>query len=113
MALMDTVKQQAGQAWGKAQQGLGQGQAKFDELQAKRKAQALLRDLGAAYYAQQRQGGSDQAVRAALAAMDQHVAAHQQTDPDAGEAPSTDDTDAPADGPRTTTQIEPPDANEA
>ena len=65
MSLTDSVKQQAGQAWGTVQQGLGQGHAKFDELRANRQAQSLLRNLGAAYYAQQREGGSEEAVTAA------------------------------------------------
>jgi hypothetical protein len=76
MSLMDKVKQQAEQAIGKAQQGVSQGQAKIDQLQAKRQSQTLLRRLGAAYYAQQRQGGSEEAVSAALAEMDAHMAAH-------------------------------------
>jgi hypothetical protein len=90
MTLIETVRQQAGQAWGKAQHGLGQGQAKFDQLQAKRQEQALLRNLGAAYYSQQRQGGSSEAVADALAAMDKHVAAHQPDSSNGSEAPSTD-----------------------
>jgi hypothetical protein len=95
MSFTDSVKQQAGQAWGTVQQGLGQGHAKFDELRANRQAQTLLRNLGAAYYAQQREGGSDEAVAAALAAMDQHVEAHRP--PDSGEdaAPSPHDAPAP------------------
>jgi hypothetical protein len=107
MALIDTVKQQAEQVWGKAQQGIGQGQAKIDQLQAKRQAQGLLRNLGEAYYAQQRQGGSAEAVTAALAALDRHMAAHQPSDSDGDGAPSTNDAAAPEDHPGTTpTDIE-------
>lgn len=76
MGLMDKVKQQAGQALVKAQQGVSQGQAKLDQVQAKRQADLLLRDLGAAYYATQRTGGSQDAVDAALRLVDEHVAAH-------------------------------------
>jgi hypothetical protein len=101
MTLIDTVKQQAEQVWGKAQQGIGQGQAKIDELQAKRHAQGLLRNLGEAYYAQQRQGGSDEAVAAALAAMDRHMAAHQPSDSDGKEAPTTQDAAPPENNPGT------------
>ena len=54
MGLMDKVKQSAEQALAKAQQGVSQGQAKIDQELAKRKADGLLRDLGAAYYAQER-----------------------------------------------------------
>ena len=93
MSLMDNVKQQAGHAWDTAQHGLGQGQAKFDELRANRQAQALLRNLGAAYYAQQREGGSEADVTAALAAMDQHRAAHRPHDDGTGDTASTTDTD--------------------
>ena len=75
MGLMDKVKQQAEQALAKAQQGVNQGQAKLDELQSKRQADALLRDLGAAYYAQVRQNGPADAVTAALAAVDEHASA--------------------------------------
>lgn len=75
MGLMDKVKQQAEQALAKAQQGVNQGQAKLDELQSKRQADALLRDLGAAYYAQVRRNGPADAVTAALAAVDEHASA--------------------------------------
>jgi hypothetical protein len=98
MNLTESVKQQAGQAWGTVQQGLGQGHVKFEELRANRQAQSLLRNLGAAYYAQQREGGSADAVTAALAAMDKHVEAHRPdpngTDPNGTEgAASATDTD--------------------
>lgn len=76
MGLMDKVKAQAEQAVVKAQQGVAQGQAKLDEAQAKRAGDALLRNLGAAYYAAQRSDGSPEAVTAALAAVDAHVAGH-------------------------------------
>jgi hypothetical protein len=76
MGLMDKMKAQAEQAMAKAQQGVAQGQAKLDTMQAKRQGEALLRDLGAAYYAQQRSGGSAEDVTAALAKVDAHVAEH-------------------------------------
>ena len=62
MGLMDKVKQGAGQALNKAQQGVSQGKAKIDEKQAKHQWDGLLRNLGAAYYAQQRQDGPSDAV---------------------------------------------------
>ena len=74
MGLMDKVKAQAEQAVAKAQKGVQQGQAKVEEMQAKKHADALLRNLGAAYYAQQRSGGSADAVTAALTAVDAHAA---------------------------------------
>lgn len=70
MGLLDKVKAQAEQAMVKAQQGVAQGQTKLDQLQVKRQSDALLRNLGAAYYAQQRQGGPNQAVADALGALD-------------------------------------------
>jgi hypothetical protein len=95
MSLTDSVKQQAGQAWGTVQQGFGQGHAKFDELRANRQAQPLLRNLGAAYYALKREGGSEEAVTAALAAMDEHMEAHRPHDTD-GDAAASSSTGEPA-----------------
>jgi hypothetical protein len=76
MGFMDKVKAQAEQAMVKAQQGVAQGQTKLDDLQTKRAGDALIAALGAAFYAEQRQGGPQQAVAAALAAVDAHVAAN-------------------------------------
>ncbi|HUB70987.1 MAG TPA: hypothetical protein VL984_11245, partial [Acidimicrobiales bacterium] len=76
MGLMDKVKQSAEQALSKAQQGVNQGKAKIDSAQARRQWDGLLRNLGAAVYAEQRQGGSSADVATALAALDQHAAEH-------------------------------------
>ncbi|HEX3908210.1 MAG TPA: hypothetical protein VHW92_09805 [Mycobacteriales bacterium] len=76
MGFMDKVKAQAEQAMVKAQQGVAQGQTKLDDIQTKRAGDALIAVLGTAYYAQQRQGGSAEAVAGALAAVDAHVATH-------------------------------------
>lgn len=76
MGFMDKAREAAQQATAKAQQGLTQGQHKLDEVQAARAADALLRDVGAAFYAEQRSGGSHEAVVSALGAVDAHVAAH-------------------------------------
>lgn len=73
MGLMDKLKVQAEQVAVKAQQGTAQVQAKFDAAQAKRSSDVLLRDLGAAYYAEQRQGGPHDAVENALVALDAHA----------------------------------------
>ncbi len=75
MDLVDKVKEQAEHAVDLARQGVSQGQAKYDEMQSKRQSQALFRRLGEAYYAQLRHAGSSEAVAAALAAVDQYVAA--------------------------------------
>lgn len=52
MGLMDKVKAQATQAVEMAQEAGKKGQAKLGEVQAKRKVDALFRDLGAAVYAE-------------------------------------------------------------
>lgn len=92
MGLMDKVKQQAGQALVKAQQGVSQGQAKLDQVQAKRQADVLLRDLGAAYYAWQRTDGPKDAVDSAIRLVDEHVAAHGPLDPAAAPSAAGDAT---------------------
>jgi hypothetical protein len=76
MGFMDKVKAQAEQAVAKAQQGVAQGQTKIDDMQTKRTGDALVAALGTAFYAEQRQGGSQQAVIDALAGVDAHVATH-------------------------------------
>jgi hypothetical protein len=73
MSLMDKMKEQAAQALTKAQQGVSQGKAKIEEAQAKHQWDGLLRNLGAAVYAEQREGGPSDAVTAALAALDAQV----------------------------------------
>ena len=98
MGLMDTVKQQAEQALAKAQQGVSQGQAKLDQVQGKRQADSLLRDLGAAYYAWQRTGASQGDVEAALELVDQHVATHGPVDTTAGTVTAGDTPAGPAAG---------------
>lgn len=90
MGFMDKLMAQAETAVQKAQQGVAQGQAKVDELQAKRAADKLLRDLGAAVYAQQRAGGPADAVTAALAALDAHVGEHGPIDTSVGPSGSGD-----------------------
>jgi hypothetical protein len=52
MALMDKMKAQAAQLAQKAQEAGKAGQSKIVDVQAKRRADGLLRDLGAAFYAQ-------------------------------------------------------------
>jgi hypothetical protein len=51
MGFLDKVKAGAEQAIQSGQQALQQGQEKLDEVQAKKKADGLLRDLGAWHYA--------------------------------------------------------------
>ena len=51
MGFLDKVKAGAESAIQQGQQALQQGQDKLDEVQAKKKADGLLRDLGAWHYA--------------------------------------------------------------
>src|SRR3954451_19690845 len=76
MSFADRLRAQATQLADQAQQRIAQGQAKLTELQVRKQADALLRDLGAAVWAAQRQGGPHQPIEDAMAALDAHVAAH-------------------------------------
>ena len=98
MGLMDKVKKASEQAVAKAQEGVKEGRAKLDEVQAKRQWDALLRNLGAAVYAEQRQSGPYEAVTTALQELDDYTSAHGagETDAQSSDAQSTG---APADGP--------------
>src|SRR3979411_1152542 len=51
MGFLDKAKQQATQLAQKAQEGVKTGQAKLDQVQSKKKEDALLRDLGAVCFA--------------------------------------------------------------
>jgi hypothetical protein len=103
---MDKLKVQAEQVAKQAQQGVAQGQSKISEMQAKRAADALLHDLGAAVYAAQRLGGPHEPIETIMAALDAHAAAHGGIDtastPQAPGAPgapaSADGSPAPAPG---------------
>jgi hypothetical protein len=52
MGLMDKVKEQASAAAAAAKEAAQKGQAKVDEIQAKRAADGVLRQLGLAVYLQ-------------------------------------------------------------
>jgi len=52
MGFLDKAKQQATQLAQKAQEGVKTGQAKLDQVQSKKKEDALLRDLGAVVFAE-------------------------------------------------------------
>ncbi len=60
MGLMDKVKATAEVGLAKATEAGKAGQAKLDAAQAKHKADGLLRDLGAAVYADHMGKGSDE-----------------------------------------------------
>lgn len=84
MTLLDKAKVAAEKAAARGKQGVQQGQAKIDAIQTKRKADALLRELGSAYYAELRHGGGHDAVEAAVDALDSHEKEHGSVDAEAG-----------------------------
>ncbi|MEU2715839.1 hypothetical protein [Streptomyces sp. NPDC007205] len=59
-----------------AQSALNQGKQKVDELQQQRAGNDLLKQLGAAYYAERRGSGSAEATQQALSALEAHISAH-------------------------------------
>jgi hypothetical protein len=59
MGFVDKVKAQAAQVAEKAQEGMKSGQEKVEEAQSRRKAEALLRELGTLVYAQRTGGPSE------------------------------------------------------
>ena len=65
MGLMDKVKASAEIGLAKASEAGKAGQAKLDAAQAKHKADGLLRDLGAAVYADHVGKGSDENTKQA------------------------------------------------
>jgi hypothetical protein len=75
MGLLDKVKEGVAQATAVTKDAAQKGQAKLDALQAKRAADGLLRDLGAAAYAEKTgRAGADNsaAIDRILAALEQH-----------------------------------------
>jgi hypothetical protein len=50
MGLLDKVKEQASAATAAAKEAAAKGQSKLDEMQAKKAADSMLRDLGAVSY---------------------------------------------------------------
>jgi hypothetical protein len=73
---LDKAKAVAQQALDEAKKGVETGQAKLDDVQAKREAGKVLTALGAAFYAEQRLSGPRADVDEALAAVDQFVEAN-------------------------------------
>jgi hypothetical protein len=79
MGLLDKVKAQATAATEMAKDAAAKGQAKLDESQAKKAAEGMLRDLGAAYYATQtgRTTPTTEAdIERLVAALQQHESEH-------------------------------------
>ena len=74
MGFMDKAKQAAMQAKEQAQHVAQQGQAKVASVQEGRNVGELYKNLGEAVYNAQRHGGDQDAVNAAMTALDQHFA---------------------------------------
>jgi hypothetical protein len=71
MGLMDKVKATAEVGLAKATEAGKAGQAKLDAAQAKHKADGLLRDLGAAVYADHMGRGGDEPTKQAERILDE------------------------------------------
>ena len=76
MSFEDTVKTNVENLARMSMEAGAKGQAKMESVQAKRRGDALLHDLGAALYIEQRMGGNPAATRALIAVLDQHAAEH-------------------------------------
>ena len=100
MGLLDKVKAQATAAGEMAKDAAAKGQAKIDEAQAKKAAEGMLRDLGAAFYATK----SGRATPTTDADIERLVGALQEYESEHGpltlapESPAAAPTAAPADG---------------
>jgi hypothetical protein len=94
MPLFDKMKQQATQVAQKAQEAGKAGQSKLEQAQAKRQADALLRRLGAAVYAQRTGGETSENVDELIAAIKAHEDEHgldaSPADEPAADAPAGD-----------------------
>lgn len=81
MGLLDKVKATAATATEAAKDAAAKGQAKLDEAQAKKAADGMLRDLGAAFYAT-RTGrttpATDAEIERLVAALREHETQHGQ-----------------------------------
>jgi hypothetical protein len=87
VALFDKVKSQAQDVAKRAQEAGKAGQAKLDEIQAKRALDALYRDFGAAVYAERTK--SPDAVPGAVDRLADAITARITADAnDAGDTPS-------------------------
>jgi hypothetical protein len=96
MGLLDKVKAQAGQVAQKAQEAGRAGQAKLDQAQSKRRADALLRDLGAAVYAQ-RVGRAGPDTAAEIDRLVTALSSHESEHGEVSTVPTADDA-APSPG---------------
>jgi hypothetical protein len=114
MGLLDKVKAQATAATEMAKDAAAKGQAKMNDAQAKKTADGLLRDLGAAYYATQT-GRATPTTEADIghlvAALQAHESEHGQITL-APETAAAAPTAAPADGSAPAAPPPPPQATD-
>jgi hypothetical protein len=103
MALMDKMKAAAATAAQKAQEAGKAGQSKLEDVKAGRKTDALLRELGAAVYAQktgtatsETAGDIDRLVEELKAAEAEHAASDSSA---ASEADSASEAETPPEAP--------------
>ena len=83
MGLLDKVKAQATAATEMAKDAAAKGQAKLDEVQAKKAADGMLRDLGAAFYATKTgrsTPSTDADIEHLVAALQSHESEHGRPD---------------------------------
>jgi hypothetical protein len=81
MGLLDKVKAQATAATEMAKDAAAKGQAKMNEVQAKKAADGMLRDLGAAFYATKTgrsTPSTDAEIEQLVAALQAHESEHGQ-----------------------------------
>jgi hypothetical protein len=76
MGFKDAMKTNVESLARKSMEAGAKGQAKVESMQAKRRGHALLHDLGAALYTEQRLGGDAQSTRTLMGLLDQHAAEH-------------------------------------
>lgn len=89
MGFKDTMKSNVEGLARRSMEAGARGQAKMESMQAKRRGDGLLHDLGAAFYLEQRLGGDPASTQKLLAALDAHAAEHGlDTSPDVS-APAT------------------------
>ena len=101
MGLMDKVRAQSTQLAQKAQETAREGKVKLDQAQAKRRADAMFRDLGATVYAERTGRGTPDSqgkIDRLVDALSRQEASQGLGDPDGNAPPgSTPPGDTPAD----------------
>lgn len=76
MGFLDRAKEAASRAKSQARVAREQGQQRIEDLQARRQAELLLREIGLAAHEEHRGEGGHEAVVRALARLDEHLRTH-------------------------------------